>query len=124
MIWLELAFTMIGHGDCLIEWNMSCRNLWYRVCKTFGQCPSLISMRDEIWCKVDWSDGRRIEVEYDRRDRVISMSDTNQRRLEFVWGRDGHHRMFDSAGKVLNWVVSEGQCCSHGFFGNDSNDDG
>ena len=57
--------------------------------------------------QIDWSDGRRIEVEYDRRDRVIAMSDANQRRLEFVWGRDGHHRMFDSSGTVLNWVVSD-----------------
>ena len=47
--------------------------------------------------QVDWSDGRRIEVEYDRRDRVVTMSDANQRRLDFVWGRDGHHRMFDEA---------------------------
>lgn len=57
--------------------------------------------------QVDWSDGRRIEIEYDRRDRVVVMSDTNQHRLEFVWGRDGHHRMVDSSGKVLNWVVSD-----------------
>ena len=56
--------------------------------------------------QIDWSDGRSIRVEYDRRGRVQMMTD-DEHRLDFVWGRDGSHRMVDATGKTLNWVVSD-----------------
>jgi|GEM_PF-4746479 len=56
--------------------------------------------------QIEWSDGRHVDVVYDRKGRVVSMSDGEQHQLSFAWGRDGHHRMVNKAGRSINWVVS------------------
>jgi hypothetical protein len=56
--------------------------------------------------QIEWSDGRKVDVVYDRKGRVISMSDGEQHQLSFAWGRDGHHRMVNQEGRSTNWVVS------------------
>ncbi len=55
---------------------------------------------------VEWADGRDIQIEYDRKGRVVSMTDGEQNALKFSWGKDGRHRMINSEGQLLNWRVS------------------
>ncbi len=55
---------------------------------------------------VEWAGGRAIQLEYDRKGRVVSMTDGEQNTLRFSWGKDGRHRMINSEGQLFNWRVS------------------
>ena len=60
MIWSELASTMIGRGDCLIEWNMNLQESLVQSVQDFWAVSISYQYEGRDLVQMDWSDGRRL----------------------------------------------------------------
>ena len=55
---------------------------------------------------VDWSGERQIFVEYDRKGRVVTLSD-DAHEWSFVWGKDAHHQALFNGQDSVEWFLHE-----------------
>ncbi len=65
---------------------------------------------------IKWEDGRQLNIVYDRKGRVLSMSD-EQQKLSFAWGKDSH-RMINQKGETLSWSISGTDITTTDAWGN------
>ena len=71
---------------------------------------------DRDLIEINWSDGRVVQIAYDRKGRVVSLADSDNHLLSFSWGKD-RNRMVDSQGHLVEWWLDKGRITTRNSLG-------
>lgn len=102
------GFRRFSHGEWSLsdtatyEWDekelSAVTDVWNRT-TSYTYDGDLISM-------VDWAGERQLFIEYDRKGRVVTLSDDTHE-WSFVWGKEAHHQALVNGQDAIEWFLHE-----------------